>query len=93
MAVDRINVEVAYALPERQLLIPLALPLGSTADQAISASGIAGQLPDIDLTQQTIGIFGAVCTKDKVLADGDRVEIYRPLRKNPMEARRERVQK
>ncbi|OAI12305.1 RnfH family protein [Methylomonas koyamae] len=93
MEVDHINVEVAYALPERQILIPLALPLGSTADQAISASGIAGQLPDIDLAQQTIGIFGAICTKDKVLADGDRVEIYRPLRKNPMEARRERVQK
>lgn len=93
MAVDQINVEVAYALPERQILIPLALPLGSTAGQAISASGIAGQLPDIDLARQTIGIFGTVCSPDKVLADGDRVEIYRPLRKNPMEARRERVKK
>ncbi len=93
MAVDHINVEVAYALPERQLLIPLALPLGSTASQAISASGITGQIPGMDLAQQTIGIFGAVCTKDKVLVDGDRVEIYRPLRKNPMEARRERVKK
>jgi len=93
MAVDPIQVEVAYALPERQILIPLTLAAGTTAGQALSASNIASQLPDIDLAQQTIGIFGAVCTPDKVLADGDRVEIYRPLRKNPMEARRERVKK
>jgi len=93
MAADPIQVEVAYALPDRQILIPLTLAAETTAGQAISESGIAEQIPDVDLAQQTIGIFGAVCTPDKVLADGDRVEIYRPLRKNPMEARRERVKK
>jgi putative ubiquitin-RnfH superfamily antitoxin RatB of RatAB toxin-antitoxin module len=66
---------------------------GSTVAQAIAASGILEQFPDINLNQQKAGIFGQICTQDKTLADGDRVEIYRALLQNPMDARRGRLQK
>jgi putative ubiquitin-RnfH superfamily antitoxin RatB of RatAB toxin-antitoxin module len=79
MADALICVEVAYAKPDRQSVISLTLPIDSIAEQ--------------DLSQQKIGIFGQVCKLDKPLNDGDRVEIYRPLQQNPMDARRGRLLK
>jgi putative ubiquitin-RnfH superfamily antitoxin RatB of RatAB toxin-antitoxin module len=93
MADALICVEVAYAKLDRQSVISLTLPIDSIAEQAISASGILLQFPEIDLSQQKIGIFGQVCKLDKPLNDGDRVEIYRPLQQNPMDARRGRLLK
>lgn len=93
MADGLISVEVAYATPDRQLIASLTLPTDSTAEQAISASDMLQQFPEIDLSRQKIGIFGQVCKLDKLLTDGDRVEIYRPLQQNPMDARRGRLQK
>lgn len=93
MADGLINVEVAYATPERQVIIAVTLPAGGTAEQAIQASGILQQFAEIDLSTQKIGIFGSACKPEQPLADGDRVEIYRPLQQNPMDARRGRVQR
>lgn len=93
MAAETIAIEVAYATPERQVVIPIDVPAGSTAEQAIKASGFLEQFPEVDLSLQKIGIFGHVCTLDKGLADGDRIEIYRPLMQNPMDARRGRLNK
>lgn len=93
MADGLIAVEVAYASQERQTIIAVALPSNSTAVQAILASDILRQFPEIDLSAQKIGIFGSVCKPDRILTDCDRVEIYRPLRQNPMDARRGRLQK
>ncbi|PKD40647.1 RnfH family protein [Methylomonas sp. LW13] len=93
MADDLIAVEVAYATPERQLLIPISLAANSTVELAIEASGILREFPEIDLSQQKVGIFGVVCNLDKNLSAEDRVEIYRPLKQNPMDARRGRLQK
>nr|WP_196437899.1 RnfH family protein [Methylomonas sp. LL1] len=86
-------VEVAYATPERQTIIAVTLPAGSTAEQAIAASDILQQFPEIDLSQRKVGVFGLICKLDKPLTDGDRIEIYRPLQQNPMDARRGRLQK
>jgi putative ubiquitin-RnfH superfamily antitoxin RatB of RatAB toxin-antitoxin module len=93
MADEVIGVEVAYATPERQVIIAVSLPAGGTAEQAIAASGILRQFAEIDLPTQKIGIFGSVCKLEQALTDGDRVEIYRPLQQNPMDARRGRVQR
>lgn len=91
MAAEFIHVEVAYAKPDLQLIIALSLPSGSSAEHAISTSGLLQQFPEIDLSTQKIGIFGAICQLDKPLEEGDRVEIYRPLSQDPMTARRNRV--
>ena len=93
MADGLISVEVAYAKPDLQFIASLTLPTDSTAEHAISTSGMLQQFPEIDLSRQKIGIFGQVCKLDKPLTEGDRVEIYRPLQQNPMDARRGRLQK
>ena len=78
---DTIQVEVAYALPDHQEVIPLQVEQGTTAEQAILRSGILGRFPGLELTPQTrIGIFSKPCRLDTPLREHDRVEIYRPLR-------------
>ena len=82
-------VEVAYALPQRQWLLALRVPSGTTAREAIARSGILSHCPDISLEQVEIGIFGERCALDAVLREGDRVEIYRALKADPNVVRRE----
>ncbi|MGC3964958.1 MAG: RnfH family protein [Rhodocyclaceae bacterium] len=87
-----IDVQVCYALPERQELVSLSLPQGCTAQQAIDASGLLQKYPDIDLDgTNKIGVFGKLVTPGSVLRAGDRVEIYRPLLADPKEVRRRRA--
>ena len=88
-----IEIEVAYALPDRQVLVGVVLADNGSVGQAIEASGILQQFPEIDLSQQKVGIFSQLCTLDSTLQAGDRVEIYRPLQQDPMAARRGRLQK
>ncbi|MEX3932775.1 RnfH family protein [Paraburkholderia phymatum] len=88
-----LTIEVCYALPHEQTLIQLELPQGATLRQAIDASGILAQHPDIDLTKQKTGVFGKLKPLDAVLADHDRVEIYRPLIVDPKVSRQRRVEK
>ncbi len=86
-------VEVVYALPEEQILISLDVEQGTTAEQAVTLSGILEQFSDIDLTKNKLGIFGKAIKTDQVLRDKDRVEIYRPLIADPKESRRKRAEK
>lgn len=90
---NRLRVEVAYALPERQVLIAIDMEEGSTVRQAITASGVLRQCPDMDLARAAVGIYGKVVLFEALLQDGDRVEIYRPLIADPKEMRRERVRR
>jgi uncharacterized protein len=89
----RLSVEVCYALPDEQALIPVELPEGATVQQALDASGVLQRYPQIDLGKQKVGVFGKVKPLDAVLADHDRVEIYRPLIVDPKTARQRRVEK
>lgn len=84
------NVEVAYAEQSVQFILPVAIAVGSTIQNAIVLSGILAKCPQIklDANRYKVGIFGEVKTLDHVLADGERVEIYRPLYLDPKEARR-----
>lgn len=86
-----ITVEVAYALPDEQLIIPIKVQDGTTAEDAIKASGIMGKFPDIDLRINKIGIFGKLTKLDTKLRHLDRVEIYRPLLADPKEVRKQRA--
>jgi putative ubiquitin-RnfH superfamily antitoxin RatB of RatAB toxin-antitoxin module len=93
MADKLIDVEVAYAKPEQQEIVALKMPEGTTAEQAIQASGLLNRFPEIDGADLKVGIFGSVCKLDQLLRQGDRVEIYRPLIHDPKEARRQRAAK
>ncbi len=88
---DTIQIEVVYALPERQDVVPLTLPAGSTVQQAVEASGLAAQHPEIDVAKGKYGIFSKLARLDTVLRDRDRVEIYRPLIADPKEVRKQRA--
>ncbi len=88
---NEILIEVAYALPKKQLIIPIKVKQGTTAEEAIKTSGIIKKFPEIDLNVNQIGIFGKLSQKDHVLRERDRVEIYRPLIADPKEIRRQRA--
>lgn len=88
-----IAVEVVYALPEKQYLRSVKLEEGSTVEQAIRASGLLELRRDIDLASNKIGIYSRPVKLNDSLADGDRVEIYRPLIADPKEMRRQRAER
>ncbi len=94
-----ITVEVAYALPEKQTLLSLSVPAGTTALEAVEQSGILKTYPKIDVNSDKMGIFSQVLgTKglDEPAAykmrERDRIEIYRPLIADPKEVRRRRAE-
>ncbi|WP_347988973.1 RnfH family protein [Methylomonas sp. AM2-LC] len=93
MVPETIAIEVVYATLQKQTVIPVQVPLNCTANDAIETSGILQLFPEINLQQHKIGIFSQICTLQKILSAGDRIEIYRPLIQNPMAARRERMHK
>lgn len=86
------TVEVAYALPHQQLIIPVQIPPESNAEAAIIASGVLKKFPEIDLNSQQIGVFGKLVRLDTPLRHLDRVEIYRPLIADPKEVRKQRAE-
>ena len=88
---EEMLVEVAYALPTQQVILPVKMPTGSNAEAAIKASGVLAKFPEIDLAVNKIGIFGKLSKLDAELRHLDRVEIYRPLIADPKEVRRQRA--
>lgn len=84
-----VRVEVAAGFAGQQVLVPLALVEGSTVEQAIAAAGLDVRLPELTVDPGRVGIFGTRVPPDRVLADGDRVEVYRPLKADPREVRRQ----
>jgi putative ubiquitin-RnfH superfamily antitoxin RatB of RatAB toxin-antitoxin module len=90
---SEIAVSVVYALPDRGTQIELRLPSGATVADAIQRSGLAGLHPEVDTLRCPVGIFGRRVQRYRVLADGDRVELYRPLLADPKDARRHRARR
>ncbi len=91
---DLISVEIAYALPDKQRIITLQVKRGTTALVAVGLSGIVTEFPEIDPHSAAMGIFSrpldgkaSPLPQDYVLSERDRVEIYRPLLIDPMQAR------
>lgn len=91
IAKPRIQVEVAYALPERQVLLAIEVEEGTTLRDALQSSGILEQFPEIDLEKGKFGIFGKLSKLDNVLKAQDRIEIYRQLIADPKEVRKKRA--
>lgn len=86
-----IEIEVALALPDQQIILRLEVPSDTTARQAVRLSGLADDVTAMDIDGATLGIFGQVVADDHVPCAGDRIEIYRPLHRDPREARRARA--
>ena len=83
-----IRVEVAYATPEKQLILEIEIDTATTVRQAIELSGIIEEFPEIDSHTVKIGVFGKLISDTYQLQEKDRLEIYRPLLADPKEVRR-----
>jgi len=92
--VDSVHVSLVYSPQARTVdETELCLPAGATLADAIRASGVLDRHPGLDIAQVKVGIWGRVQSPDTVLRTRDRVEVYRPLRVDPKEARRQRYRK
>lgn len=89
------RVEVAYARPDKQQILEVIVPEGTSALEAVRISGITGVFPEVEPDSISMGVFGKVI-KDlgsHTLQEGDRVELYRPLKIDPKQARLNRARK
>jgi putative ubiquitin-RnfH superfamily antitoxin RatB of RatAB toxin-antitoxin module len=87
-----ITVEVAYALPDEQVIMSLEVADNTSVEQAIKRSGILERYPQINMDTDKVGIFGKICKLDATLSHKDRIEIYRPLIADPKESRRQKAE-
>jgi uncharacterized protein len=82
---------VAYATRERQYLWPVELAQGASVEAALAAAREGAPQVEVPWEKAEVGIFGEPCARGHVPADGDRIEIYRPLARDPRQARRDRI--
>lgn len=88
---ERLSVEVVYALPDKVFLRRLELPAGATVADAIAESAVCETCIELREAPLRAGIFSKAVKLERKLENGDRVELYRPLQLDPMEARRRRA--
>jgi hypothetical protein len=82
---------VAFATTERQYLWTVELASGASIEDAIRAARAQAPLLEMPWEDAAVGIFGERCARTHIPRDGDRIEIYRALPRDPREERRERV--
>ena len=87
----QIKIETAYALEKVQYLFEEWVDPGTTVEQALKQSKLLQEVPEIVIDK--VGIFGKLVSLDTVLREGDRIEVYRPLKADPRERRRQKVEK
>ena len=88
---DRMNVSVVYSPRAGEVdEVSLQLAPGATVTDALRQSGLLTRYPGLALEALPVGIWGVFCDRSHLLRDRDRVEVYRPLRVDPKDARRQR---
>lgn len=85
-----IKIEVAYALEDIQYLFSESVDEGTTVIEALKDSKLLKELPSLVIDK--VGIFGKLVTHETVLREGDRIEVYRPLKVDPRDRRRQKVE-
>lgn len=88
-----LNIEVAYATPERQKILKCQVPAGTNVLDAAKQSGITEIFLDLDLEAVDFGVWGKAKPAKALVEDGQRIEIYRELLADPKESRRKRAEK
>lgn len=92
MGRTELRVTVVYCAPGCEDISEVALPAGATVADAIAAAGVLDRRTEIAAAPPAVGVWGRACALAHPVADGDRVEIYRPLTVDPKEARRIRAE-
>ena len=86
------RIMVAVALADRQEVVELEMAEGSDVQAALATAHIAKRYPELDMAHCEVGVWSKPCARSTKLRDGDRVEIYRPLKADAKEMRRSRAQ-
>lgn len=86
---EQLRIEFVFALADEQVLEILTMKVGDTVADAITESGIVSRYPQRDVEAMQAGVWGHPVNRDHALAEGDRVELYRPLQRDPRDARRD----
>lgn len=92
MPTGRKRCVVAYATRDEQWHWNVELPADATVADALNQARELAKRDDVPWDSAPLGIFGQPCNRTDVPADGDRIEIYRPLASDPRERRRQQVQ-
>ena len=92
-AADMMQVQLCVALPDKTTLLELTVSRTATIADVIAGSDIATLHPEIDAGHCQVGVFGKLKDRAAGLYPGDRVELYRALQADPMDARRRRAKK
>ncbi|UTP72450.1 RnfH family protein [Alteromonas sp. LMIT006] len=87
------SVEVVYGTPDKQEIVTVEVPAETSVEECITQSNIQHIFPEIDLSENKVGIWNRACRLKDMVKDGDRIEIYRPLIADPKEVRRLRAEK
>lgn len=87
----KLRVEVVYAMPDAADVVPVSLNEGATVSDALRESGLIERHPALRDGEARLGIHGEEVPPERRVADGERVEVYRPLAVDPKEARRRRA--
>lgn len=87
---ENINIEICYALPDKQEKITLKLPPETNVETALIQSKILEKY-SLDITKIKVGIYSKLTKLNTILRDKDRIEIYRPLIADPKEVRKKRA--
>ena len=86
------EVEIVFALPDRQSLKSVPVATGETVADVVAKSGLRADFPEIEIDSLAVGIWGREADRTQPVKEGDRIEIYRPLEMDPREARRQLAQ-
>jgi len=84
-----IDVTIVYALPEKAWIKSLTIRRGGTPVDLIEQSQLSSDFPEIKLEQLKFGVYGKTVDENYLLEEGDRLEIYRPIKADPKEVRRD----
>lgn len=90
---EMLHIEVVYALPHEQQVFKVMARASTSVAEIIQSSGVLEAYPEIDLTQNKVGVYSRQVKLDGTVMNGDRIEIYRPLIADPKEIRRRRAEK
>lgn len=90
---NNLSIEVVYGTPERQKILSIHVPHGTTVAEAIELSGMQRYFPEMNVDKNRVGIWNRSCKLTDTVKNNDRIEIYRPLIADPKENRRRRAER
>ena len=83
--------QVSFALPDHQWSWQVEIAEQGTVNDALRRAREQAAGVDVPWETADVGIFGELCDRAAQPRDGDRIEIYRPLRSDPKVSRRARA--